>query len=282
MGVIPQVVQSDNEFCTMAFEELFQSLGSSQIFSTALHPQSQGIVERSHREMRESLAKLIESYARANPRRWPQYVRWLEHKLRHKPLIDGVTQYQVIHGFLGSSELSTALQAMAEIPLQLLTQDWLQGIISESRELEATLSEHWTAQAESQMKQHEEKTNQPSYVEGDVVLVSKPLYERGTGAILPQSDGPYIIARLPTPHTAILEDIYSGDLYQHGKPVAVVRLIRYAYPVDWVREHDVIEDTNQPLTIEPRRSCCSGTPYPTKQTDLRGEGPQRHTRPGHG
>ena len=40
MGVIPQVVQSDSEFCTLAFEELCQSSGSPQIFSTALQPQS--------------------------------------------------------------------------------------------------------------------------------------------------------------------------------------------------------------------------------------------------
>ena len=81
MGVIPAIVQSDNEFCTLALEELCQSLGSSQIFSTALHPQSQGIVERSHRDLREYMAKFIEAYARANPRKWARYVRWLEYKL---------------------------------------------------------------------------------------------------------------------------------------------------------------------------------------------------------
>ena len=40
MGVIPFVVPSDNEFCNLAFEELCSSLGSTQVFSTALHPQS--------------------------------------------------------------------------------------------------------------------------------------------------------------------------------------------------------------------------------------------------
>ena len=109
------------------------------------------------------------------------------------------------------------------------------------------MSEHWATQAEAQMRQHEEKTSLPQYIEGDVVLVSKPFFERGTGAILPQSDGPYLIARLPTPHTAILEDIYSGDLYQGGKSVAINRLIRYAYLVEWVREHEPMEDIDQPL-----------------------------------
>ena len=70
MGVIPAVVQSDNEFCNLAFEELCSSPGSTQVFSTALHPQSQGIVERTHRELRAALAKLVEACVRSNPRKW--------------------------------------------------------------------------------------------------------------------------------------------------------------------------------------------------------------------
>ena len=60
-GVMPAIVQSDNEFLSLAFEELFMLLGTSQLFSTALRPQSQSIIERSH------LAILVENYARSNP-----------------------------------------------------------------------------------------------------------------------------------------------------------------------------------------------------------------------
>ena len=102
MGVIPAVVQFDNEFCNLAFEELCSSLGSTQVFSTALHPQSQGIVERTHRELRSALAKLIEAYVRSNPRKWPKYVRWLEYKLRHHEITTDITPYQLVHGFRGS------------------------------------------------------------------------------------------------------------------------------------------------------------------------------------
>ena len=57
------------------------------------------------------------------------------------------------------SQLATTLQSMSEIPLQILTQDWLQGIISETREIESTLAEHWALRAEAQMRKHEEKTS---------------------------------------------------------------------------------------------------------------------------
>ena len=51
-GVVPEVIQSDNEFVSLAFEEFCMLLGSTQIFSTVLRPQSQGIVERSHLDIR--------------------------------------------------------------------------------------------------------------------------------------------------------------------------------------------------------------------------------------
>ena len=62
MGVIPAVVQSDNEFVNLAFEELCSLLGSAQLFSTALRPQSQGIIERSHSDMRAALAIVVEAF----------------------------------------------------------------------------------------------------------------------------------------------------------------------------------------------------------------------------
>ena len=43
-GVVPPKIQSDNEFCSVAFEEMCNLLGTTQFFSTALRPQSQGIV----------------------------------------------------------------------------------------------------------------------------------------------------------------------------------------------------------------------------------------------
>ena len=68
------------------------------------------------------------------------------------------------------------------------------------------------------MRKHEEQNQAPRVKEGDLVLVAKPFYERGIGTILPQSDGPYVVARLPSPHTAILEDPFrKGDFRRADK-----------------------------------------------------------------
>ena len=172
MGVVPEVVQSDNEFCSLAFEELLYALGSTQVFSTALHPQSQGIVERAHRDMRAAMAKLVEEYVRANPRKWPQYVRYLEYKLRHKEILPGITPYRLVHGFSGSTELASSLRSVKEIPQDILATDWLMGIVAECRELENIMFEHWSAQAEERMRKHAERAKAPDSVEGDLVLLS--------------------------------------------------------------------------------------------------------------
>ena len=129
-GVVPAVVQSDNEFMNLAFEELCSLLGSTKIFSTVLRPQSQGIVERSHRDIRNQLAILVETYVRSNPRKWPQYLRCVEHKLRHRTIAPGITPCSAVHGFRGSSALTTAMGAISEIPEDVIWADCIRTIVS--------------------------------------------------------------------------------------------------------------------------------------------------------
>ena len=226
--------------------------------------QSQGIIERSHREIRAGLAKLVEAFVRANPRKWPTYIRYVEAKMRHKTITGNITPYSAVHGFNGSSVLSTAIGAIQEIPPNLIHQDWIFGIVAECKGINARLAEHWTEQADARARKHAERKPEPTYNEGDLVLVHKPFYERGTGAILPQCDGPYVIARVPTAHTVVLQDPLSGELFQHGRRVAVSRLIRFRFPSDWVYADssaakptpDLIKDLRpgEYIAVEPKTS----------------------------
>jgi transposase InsO family protein len=232
-GVVPAVLQSDHEFVSLAWEELFSLLGTTQIFSTALRPQSQGIVERSHLDIRRHLAILVEAFIRSNPRKWPQYIRFVEHKLRHRNVAEGKTPYSAVHGFKGSSALSTAFEAIQEIPVDLVWSDWLRMIVEETKLINASLSEHWNEQAALRARKHGEKKHEPTFRPNDLVLVAKPFYEKGTGVILPQCDGPYTIYRLPTAHTALLLDSLTGETAFDNKAVSVARLIRFNFPIDY-------------------------------------------------
>ena len=176
MGVIPAVCQSDNEFTSLAFEEMCSLLGCTQLFSTALRPQSQGIVERSHRDIRAALATVVEAYIRACPRKWPQYLRYLESKLRHKSLPTGDTPYSAIHGFKGSTSLSSALGAIEAIPEDVVHSDWLDLVVSECKDIGARLTDHWAREAEIRARKHGEKKPEPCIREGQFVLSQKPFY----------------------------------------------------------------------------------------------------------
>ena len=51
---------------------------------------------------------------------------------------------------------------------------------------------------------------------------------------MPQCDGPYRVVKNFDTHTCTLEDALSGDAYRGGQPVAVSRLVKYNFPLDWV------------------------------------------------
>jgi len=231
-GVVPAVIQSDNEFVTIAFEELTSLLGSNQIFSTALRPQSQGIVERSHKDLRASLAIVVESYVRARPRTWVRFLRLLEHKMRQRPNEEGHTPYAAIHGFYGSSSLSTAMGAITEIPESVVWSEWLRLIVAESKEINSELEEVWRRNAEQRARRHGEQSRLDSFTPGRLVLISKPFYERGQGVILPQCDGPYVVLARPSSHTAILGEALTGETAFYGKPVSIARLVAFDYPLE--------------------------------------------------
>ena len=237
MGVIPAVVQSDNEFTSLAFEEMCGLLGSSQAFATALRPQSQGIVERSHRTIREQLAILVEVYTRGNPRQWVKYLPFVEARLRNKSLAGtGGTPFKAIHGFFGSSALSTALGAIEEIPLDLVYGDWLRSIVSESRTLMATLQDHWIAAADDRAQSQTAKI--PDFVVGELVLIARAFYERGQGVILRQCAGPFTVARALSNHLVILTDPLTNEPYLGGRPQSTARLVRFNFPADYaIPEH---------------------------------------------
>ena len=84
-GVVPRVLQSDQgkEFVAAIMQEFIRLLGARQVFSMALHPQTQGVVERLHQELRKVLRLLVDSVLRARPRDWPRWLCLAQAKVRH-------------------------------------------------------------------------------------------------------------------------------------------------------------------------------------------------------
>ncbi|CAE8737884.1 unnamed protein product, partial [Polarella glacialis] len=252
MGLVPATIQSDLEFMNIVLEELVSMMGGSQLFSTALRPQSQGIDERSHKDIRAGFAILIESLSRAAPRRWPKYTRWMESKLRQKHLIHGkdATPFSVIHGFSGSSSLRSALSCLSEIPDELVRNDWSQAIVQESKYLTSVTAEDFKMSAEVASSASAAANRRFVNVEaGELLLVQKPFYEKGQGMVLPQNDGPFVVDLVYNDHAVRLRDVLSGDPVFNGRRVATSRLVRFPFPPEWT-QHDLREDVDAHVTFK--------------------------------
>jgi hypothetical protein len=83
-----------------------------------------------------------------------------------------------------------ALEAFDEIPPELVHTDWLQTVLQEAQRLGEVIHEHWNVQSQAASRRHEESKPVKEFIEGELVLVARPFYEKGTGVILPQADGP--------------------------------------------------------------------------------------------
>jgi hypothetical protein len=184
---------------------------------------------------------MVESLARAAPRKWPKFIRWIEHKLRHKtiPLPDGksTTPYACIHGFFGSSTLQTSLAALDDIPLDLVVHPWLEEIVTESRRVSDALATKADAVAKARSQKQKEGKTFVRFSAGQMVLLQKPFYEKGQGLILPQCDGPYLVARVHNDHTVILADPLPGASYLGGQRVSTMRLVHFHYPFEALGDH---------------------------------------------
>ena len=73
------------QFTSAVWTSLCTRLGITQIATTAYHPQSNGMVERSHRQLKDSLR------ARQAANDWPEHLPWVLLGLRAAPKEDSST-----------------------------------------------------------------------------------------------------------------------------------------------------------------------------------------------
>jgi len=154
MGCIPLIVQSDmgSEFINALMRELVGLLGSTQIFSTAVHPQSQGIIERVHKDMTALLGQLIRELVELRPRTWPKYLRVLEARVRDKSLGDsGVTPRALVCGWFAITPLMSSLAAVNEIPADLPHEEFNRALVRDVQEISKVFDE-WEAEEHERME----------------------------------------------------------------------------------------------------------------------------------
>ena len=92
---VPETITSDKgaQFTSDVWKVLCNSLGVAHVTTTSYHPQSNGLVERFHRQLKDSLR------ARLAGSDWPQHLPWVLLGLRAAPKEDaGVSSAEVLYG----------------------------------------------------------------------------------------------------------------------------------------------------------------------------------------
>ena len=235
MGVVPQVVQSDlgKEFVNELLSELLVLLGSTQVFSSAVHPQSQGITERPHRDLTALLAILIQNLVESRPDTWTDHVRTLECRCRDKIIgKSGCTPRSIIAGWFNVTPLQSALSLLEEIPPDLPFSDWVRQLVSGHQTLSQQWEE-WTAECDAKEEEYynERNVRGQQIKVGELVLLQKAEGERRSGGkLLPRADGPYQVLSRPSEHTATLGDPWTAAPILEGRTMPVARCIRFDFP----------------------------------------------------
>jgi transposase InsO family protein len=92
---VPSNITSDRgvQFASSLWAAVMTKLGVKHTMTTAFHPQSNGVVERFHRRLKDSLQ------ARLASMEWPQHLPWVMLGLRVAPREDsGVLAGELVYG----------------------------------------------------------------------------------------------------------------------------------------------------------------------------------------
>jgi transposase InsO family protein len=92
---VPATITSDRgvQFTSELWAATMKKLGIKHLMTTAFHPQSNGLVERAHRHLKEALK------ARLAAADWPSHLPWVLLGLRAAPREDsGVSVAELLYG----------------------------------------------------------------------------------------------------------------------------------------------------------------------------------------
>ena len=106
----PLILRSDNgsEFVADVTRELNRLVGTAQVFGSAYHPRSQGLVEGSHKPLEEVLQAFVEEY----PTDWALQLplaRWAWNTTP-KESLSGFCPYQIVTGLIPRNPLTSLMK----------------------------------------------------------------------------------------------------------------------------------------------------------------------------
>ncbi|KAH7624639.1 putative Transposon Tf2-6 polyprotein [Nannochloris sp. 'desiccata'] len=121
---LPKSIVSDRDsrFTSAFWQELMKILGTDLLMSTAMHPQTDGLAERSHRTIKETLT----NWTAANPSNWSQHISSVEFAINNsKQGATGQTPFFLNHGLHPHTPASLLADSVLPASLSPHADDYL-------------------------------------------------------------------------------------------------------------------------------------------------------------
>ena len=195
LGVIgiPEYITSDNgsEFVNSTMKALVQYLGMKHLLSTAYHPQSNGLVERFNRTLKEGLRKLCEKHKDD----WDLYVQPFIKAYRDTPhVVTGRSPFELMFGYLPRN-LGTV-----QTSSKMANREWLENMALTEQEAHEDIDRY----AEKNRKYYDERVKPKLHVfkPGDLCKIKNHRYVTGARKLNANWYGPFEVEE------EIKEDVY--------------------------------------------------------------------------
>lgn len=220
LGGFPTILRSDNgkEFTADLTREMNRLMGTTQIFGSAYHPRSQGLIEGSHKPVEEVLQAFISETGEDWTLHLPT-ARWAWNTTPKRSLA-GMTPYQAVTGLVPRNPLTSYLNQTNDD--QVTPSQYVQELMEAMEKIHADIIKAQERRAE-EAEARGEAGRIPRRLEvGEHVLLKTPIINNKSRKLQP---------RAKTYVYKIIKTVGDGDTYVLGDPATGQEDRRIIQPV---------------------------------------------------
>ena len=190
---VPVELHSDQgrNFESSIFQEVCTLLGIHKTRTTALHPQSDGMVERFNRTLEEHLRKIVDK----DQRNWDKCIQMF--LLAYRSAKHETTGYTPAKIIFGSDLRLPADLKFGTNPTAVRNDgDYCSALKEEMNELHLMVRQHTHLMSNKMKDRFDQAANSKGFEEGDLVLLYNPLRKKGLSPKLQTAwEGPYMVMK---------------------------------------------------------------------------------------
>jgi transposase InsO family protein len=209
----PRTLLSDqgSSFVSELAAAVYHRLGVNKIQASAYHPQTNGLVERYNRTMKEMLTKYVDS-RHTDWDTYLPYVTFAYNSSVHRSL-EGLSPFQMLHGRKPTLPIDAMLLPAATQAVLAQDEREYYGRLQEGLQMLHSHGRHALQRAQRERtRTRSERGNVPSYKEGDMVWIKVPtteltaVGEAGLARkLMPKWRGPYLVVRVVGPLNYVVQ-----------------------------------------------------------------------------